>query len=319
MYELLPYTLLVPIFVSILNVCFIAMVRLLFYNLITGATDVFDQLDAFILKNGTFVSGKQLSGRLKPALGLHIFKYKSQWILAWKYNVETDRSTPFYHLYSLSSLDHLYNFQEKSGTMEMWFEPTSHDWQLIRPMKMTVMLPQNGAVIYPHQQKVVDTLIYDYENNSSHNVSAIIKGPTRTGKSTTARYLAEQMKTRKYFPIVVTGFNPTIPGLVLSLLNSEFDRTEQSPMILVLDEYDSLIKAAATGDTSKDIKSAEKERPMSYAHNKATILSFLDRLAALPYIIIIATTNIPEYPSDSDVLAPFYNSARLKYKYDFSP
>lgn len=301
-----------------------------------------DCLDNYISKYGAVISGTQLQGRVKPRTeNIHLFYWKetSQWIFAYRgsssNNLQKTSAKIYYCLYSYHPLMHLRTglFRDQKGIMEMWFEPTPHDWQFAYPLKIYTSLPVNSNA-YSYQKEAIVTLIKSYSAHPIHSVSCIIKGPTKCGKSTTARYLAYELKKLGYSPIVVSGFSPSIPGMILSLLNNEFERAEQSPMILVLDEYDQLVDSIGKNkseeqeldEETKAPNQAEQEtcdttmkesRRSCYTCNKSMFCTFMDRLAALSNLIVVATTNVKQFPSQDNLLA-FYNSARLNHRFDFT-
>ncbi len=282
----------------------------------------------------------RLGGRVVPGLGWHLIKLKStqQWCLC---QYEKENHGYLYRIYSLNSLLHLSKslFNEKDGINQLWFEPSKYDWQLIRPLNMVLPLPL-FPFVYPHQQQAIDTIYRAFKAHPYNQVSAIIKGVSRSGKSTTANQLALAMMKDGFTATVVSGWNPGVSGMTLSLLEGEIERTSMAPLVIILDEYNELVNMAFKGSrktqrlqlTNDNVKKQKEEdeevedsedsgsktkQCTSYASNKSTFLSFMDRIRSLPYVILIATTNLAILPDENSEYGPFYNSSRLQFRFHY--
>ncbi|MBX9636380.1 MAG: AAA family ATPase [Nitrosomonas sp.] len=114
--------------------------------------------------------------------------------------------------------------------------------------------------------------------------SLIVSGPTGIGKTSVASFLAVALKERQWSadPVVVF-FDPTAKGFDLF---PQITPKKETVCILVIDEYDCVIKYAEEG---KECESASDGNSM--AKSATTWLSTLDRLAKTRFIILLATTN----------------------------
>jgi len=77
-----------------------------------------------------------------------------------------------------------------------------------------------------------------------------------------------------------------------------------TPTILMLDEYDAAIDYALGVRTGASDTSC-------LAESKPRLLAFMDRLASMPNVVVIATTNTPLAELNAKERAPFVRVGRL--------
>ena len=125
------------------------------------------------------------------------------------------------------------------------------------------------------QQYVIDSIKKFY--NKNERASIFIHGVTGAGKSTIGYLLAKELNAT-----YCHTFNPTEPGDCLSNLMVDI-RTEDDPVVIVIEEIDVLIKKIDEGiEKNGDI-------PIEI-HNKTTWNNFMDDLIFYK-IILIFTSN----------------------------
>ena len=137
--------------------------------------------------------------------------------------------------------------------------------------------------VWPSSDAATDHIIELYE--SQGRASVVMCGPPGAGKSTLAIVLAAKLKKKKYIPRVYSGFDPSTPGVAWSQVIPR--GYPQSPIIVTLDEFDKVIEYAQ----SRIEETGNRSGDNSHARNISTLHSFLDTLAKMQSLIIIATSN----------------------------
>lgn len=151
-----------------------------------------------------------------------------------------------------------------------------------RPLELTTLEPRTI------QSAIVKKLRSEY--NTKKYAVALLHGAPGTGKSMVPYFLAKQiLKTSKDMNKVslVDSFNPFQPGDYFNSLYNKVLPTEDSPLIIVLEEIDMLIiKMHNCALTS------HRDIPTQIT-NKTDWNKFFDRIDRLqyPYIYFIMTTN----------------------------
>ena len=123
------------------------------------------------------------------------------------------------------------------------------------------------------------------------NLSVIIWGKTGSGKSMIPVLISKYMKAS-----LCDTFNPCDPNDNMIKLYNQVCPTKEKPLIIVLEEFDILIKKIHVGIEP------HKHHPIS-VYNKTTWNTFLDRInnSFFPYIILIMTSNYnPSMVNDWD-------------------
>jgi len=138
------------------------------------------------------------------------------------------------------------------------------------------------------QQTVIDSIKLYY--NKNERASIFIHGITGAGKSTIGYLLAKELNAT-----YCHTFNPTEPGDYLSNLMVDI-RLHDDPVVIVIEEIDSLIKKIDQGIKKND------EIPIEI-YNKTTWNNFMDDLIFYK-IILIFTSNISK--EDLDKIDPSY-------------
>lgn len=135
------------------------------------------------------------------------------------------------------------------------------------------------------QKKIVKSILAAYNDRSKghsvHYASALICGPPGCGKTEIAFLVARELLNRGVIPIV-NVIDLTTRGMSP---NDTFDSTSSAqPAIILMDEYDRAISHAEDGKNKSDGK--------SIAENKSSLCEYLDRIARVNHVIVIATTNL---------------------------
>jgi len=132
----------------------------------------------------------------------------------------------------------------------------------------------------PIQKAVCEYLFESFKTVG--RCTALLHGPTRTGKSDTGLYLQEMMKENGIHARVVQGFDPTLGHFNLHRHVFQFSPTEQFPLIVIINEFDTVVEKCLEPKVFNDT---------SYAHSKATLTEFLDDVNKAANVITIYTTN----------------------------
>lgn len=138
----------------------------------------------------------------------------------------------------------------------------------------------------PSQRVVLDGILQVYRNLGRATI--FISGVTGAGKSSVG-YLAAKELRGKY----CHTFNPCEPGNQLVSLLCDADTDATSPLVVVLEEVDCLIRRLLSGEVSSN-----NEVP-TLVHNKSTWVSFLDDMFLFKNVLLILTSNTPKDDLDA--------------------
>ncbi len=111
---------------------------------------------------------------------------------------------------------------------------------------------------------------------------AFISGPPNTGKSMIGPFLASRLRG-----IYTSDFAPWSPGDALGLLECEHEASENSPIVVCLDEVDEALVKIAHGQIFHN------DRVMTLASDKRGWNTLLDNIerGLHPYMILVLTSN----------------------------
>ena len=153
----------------------------------------------------------------------------------------------------------------------------------------------------PKQDEILDTITDHFASNTT--TVAYIHGKAGVGKTMIGPLLASKLNG-----ILCTSFNPSDPSDQLSRLYFESEVSKRTPLILVLDEVDTLLKKVHVG--------FENDRYPISVHNKSTWNQFLDSIdnGLYPHIILLLISNMD--PADIDALDPsFIREGRVNFRF----
>lgn len=143
-------------------------------------------------------------------------------------------------------------------------------------ISLRILSPPNVS-----QSIILDDVCHRYQTRAIQNFKCLLTGPPGTGKS----YLAKLL-THRLHGVLVTEFQPTQPGESLASLLHEVKPSPARPLILLIDEYDEMVKK---------LDHAQVHPKLSVmVHNKHTHNQFLDFFDHLEHVILVLTTNKPK-------------------------
>ncbi len=154
-----------------------------------------------------------------------------------------------------------------------------------RPLDVTHLKPL-GA-----QREIVDSIVDLYQQQQRATV--FIQGVTNAGKSMVGYLVAKRLRC-KY----CHKYNPTDPGDQLVNLMGDAQFTSDTPLVLVLEEVDEMIRNVHTQSIGAH------KKVFVEVHNKSTFCSFLDDMHLYKYVILIMTSNSSK--AEMDGLDPAY-------------
>jgi hypothetical protein len=153
-----------------------------------------------------------------------------------------------------------------------------------------VKLDLSHVVPMGDQTKIVNDIVTLYDRMGRCTI--FIDGVTNAGKSTIGYLVAKELRGS-----YCHTFNPTEPGDHIS--NATLDNIfDESPMIIVLEEVDQMLKNVHVGSVQLNAKT-----PTSI-YNKTTWCSFLDDMIFYKRVILIMTSNADR--AALDALDPSY-------------
>lgn len=150
--------------------------------------------------------------------------------------------------------------KKKEVILRMLFAYNSY-WD--RKYKLKHLSLQISSYIY--QEKIIDDIVKKY--NSKGFLTCFFHGEPGVGKSCISYLLAKKLNS-----VLCNTFNPSEPGTTLDTLYSESEKTNESPLIVVMDECDTLIDNIHNKNVvlHKDIPTSVKD--------KQSFNSFLDQI-----------------------------------------
>lgn len=156
-------------------------------------------------------------------------------------------------------------------------------------------------------------VVQDICEEVTHGVCALLCGPAGTGKTAVAESVALTLSARGKAPVIIRGFNPTRPNVLLYDIIQNHTPRANAPLILCLDEFDIIVDA---------ILGERIQRHKHYATeviDKASLSSFLDRLASIPHLTVIATSNQPRAWWDEPAHEFVSRRGRFDMRYTLDP
>lgn len=289
LFMLLLFPFLTAVCAKIINIIWEIIIRIFLINRELHGDKLVREMDKFILENAKDNDIAQSSSK-KPMDTWHIRRIGWGFIIAIRISMSSYReTTELYSIYGtkkafyklMDRLEGEDNFIEiKIEKKEILIE--TYTFESLSPWKTSftrdnIYLPSSEPFI--GQKNVIDTIMNAYNKSIRTNkkrISAILLGFAGVGKSNLALYLAKEINGR-----VVYGYDLCAP---ISLDDMwRLSPTQDSPVILVLDEIDGAFEMAEKNERAKDFR--------SLAQNKTALNSLFDRFERTNYLIVIGTTN----------------------------
>ena len=156
----------------------------------------------------------------------------------------------------------------------------------------------NDFIPRPDQSKVIDEILELY-NRNKYCVS-LIHGKKGCGKSMISLLLGKKITKKDQEAHFCDTFKPTDPGDQFSNLYNLIEPTKESPLIVVLEEFDIIISKIHFGTITQ-----HKSMP-SNIYDKTSWNQFFDRFDRryYPWVILVLTSNVK--PEVIDSLDPSY-------------
>ncbi len=120
-------------------------------------------------------------------------------------------------------------------------------------------------------------------------VCALVTGPPGSGKSVVASLVAAMLSGAGREPTIIRGYTPLSNSGSIHRIVDRFRPCKQSPLILCLDEFDSMV--ARVMDDRRAAVPAPEKRAAPEVSDKASLCGYLDRLARRKHFALIATCN----------------------------
>ncbi len=153
----------------------------------------------------------------------------------------------------------------------------------------------------PSQREIMNSIVAIY--NKQQRATIFIHGITGAGKSTIGILLAKHLSG-----IYCHSFNPSEPGDSLSALMVDINKDSNEPIIVVIEEVDTLLHAVGNNAIFKHPKIP------TLVHNKPSWSNFLDDLIFYKGLILILTSNTPKHEID-DWDASYLREGRIHAHY----
>ena len=138
----------------------------------------------------------------------------------------------------------------------------------------------------PSQREIMNSIVALY--NKQQRATIYIHGITGAGKSTIGLLLAKHLSG-----IYCHSFNPSDPGDSLSSLMIDISKDSDEPIIVVIEEVDTLLLAVHNNTITKHVKIP------TLVHNKPSWSNFMDDMIFYKGLIVILTSNTPKHEIDA--------------------
>ena len=160
----------------------------------------------------------------------------------------------------------------------------------------------------PNQQKAIEIINKQYNDSNNFNVKTILCGKSGIGKTYTSVLLKRYLESKMINTNVqlFENFDPSIPGYDINKHVLQY-ATEQSPVILVINEIDKLYH-----EVHEKMPLGDPRTP--HTKNKISFNNMLDNIANTKYVITIFTTEkSPEELQNEKINYPFYRQGRIDF------
>jgi hypothetical protein len=141
------------------------------------------------------------------------------------------------------------------------------------------------------------------------SVSILAVGAPGAGKSVLGKLCAFHLKSLGLNPTLILKYNPTLPGHSLIDLYTEVGCSKNKPMIIVINEFDTILSNAVDSTIHKNPKFSQE------VTDKQSLANFLDATEKMAYTIFIYTANSPLSFFESADRAFATRAGRINYKF----
>jgi hypothetical protein len=265
-------TALTVIFSKIIGIVFEWAVRLILVTIVVKSDKLIREIDQFLVDTSQGSDICQDSTK-KPLDSFHIRFLERGFIIASRSTAENYHGSAESYIVwgTRHAIDKLRLREQPTEAYKLKisnFESTG-PWQssfITSDEEPHLSMPLHG------QEACVDAIMYE-----SRNKSILLTGEPGVGKTNVALFLAMRLCAH-----IVFGYDLTAPGVSLDNL-WRLSPSEDTPVILVLDEIDGAFACANTG------RSAKEHRCL--AQNKTALNTLFDRFEKTKHLIILATSN----------------------------
>ena len=301
-FDALLFSLLMGAAAPLLSATIRLLVALLFYVVDVKEQAHVSSLDRLLAESGWCSSRSLEPGRL-PAEGFHFLFLRGP-VLAARTRTANLRggTTLEYKLYIFgrscaSNLSERLTGDPRDVIIRYVYAPAA--WRT----SLVTMRAAPPPISHAWQTDATETLLKMFQ--AEGGATMLVCGPMGTGKSTLGELVAVALKELMHLEaVVVKNFDLTSKGLILE---DVYDTPDiGSPVILMLDEFDSTIDHAEKAD-----KNDGKSEGSSLAETPTSLLSLLDRLHRTPHLIVIATTNRTVTEMTTGIYARYTRDKRI--------
>jgi len=263
------------------------------------------KLDRLFSKNG-YMQRRSLGLSKYPAEGWCLVFINSGIVIGYKSTIRREQKGDFsyYDLYifgyaTFKWIQNKLDGNENTIDVDYVSNPTIWRYDVTRAHLKIEHTPHEW------QTDLIQKIIETYKKKKC--CSVIVNGPPGVGKSEIALLLNKELfkiKDKNCKPVTIIA-DPTKKGMTMGNLIDY--ASKETPVILLFNEYDSIVKHAEDNGTEKT-----KSDGMCIAETRTSLLDTLDRLNTFKHVILITTMNGDPY---KDIPSVYIRSGRIDVIY----